>query len=182
MPNIEPAVPARIDECVPVSAVEVEPDVEINPAVAAESINEPIDSSAPIADPAISQPADLADAGMPSHCDPDAARDNPGLPNEPTAVTSRDPNSELTNEPDALTSPHLNPDLTNEPNALIRPHQGGGRKRIESVTHRGDWGKKPRTGPNNRRERSQRRAISQKTERDITWLLAPHNRVTWKPQ
>jgi hypothetical protein len=96
--GIEPVVPARIDECVPVSAVEVELDVEINPAVADESINEPIDSSAPIADPAISQPAEPADAGMPSHCDPDATRDNPGLPNEPTAVTSLDPNSDLTNE------------------------------------------------------------------------------------
>ena len=47
---IDPVVPAGINECVPVSAVEVEPDVEINPAFAAESMNEPINSSAPIAD------------------------------------------------------------------------------------------------------------------------------------
>jgi hypothetical protein len=162
--DLDPVVPVSIDECVPVSAVEVEPDVEINLSYAAEPINEPIDSSAPTADPAISQPAGPADAGMQSPCEPDATRDN----------------SDLTNEPNALTSPHDNSDLTNEPNAPTSPHHGGGRKLIESVAHCGDWGKIPKTGPN-RRERRARRARSQQTERDRTGLLPPRKLLSWKP-
>jgi hypothetical protein len=164
--EIDPVVPASIDECEPVSvsAAEVEPDVEINPAFAAESINEPIDSSAPIADNAISQPAEPVDAGMQSHCEPDTTHENAELPNEPTAPIS----------------PHHNPELPNEPNALISPHHGGGREQIESGPHRGDWGKIPIPGPN-RRERRARRARSPETERDLTSLLPPRNRLTWKP-
>jgi hypothetical protein len=185
--DFDPVVPASIDECVPISAAQVEPDVEINPVFATESINEPIDSSVPIADPAISQPAEPANAGMQSHCDPDPTGDNPGLTNEPTALTSphhpdaAGVNLYLTNEPTALSSPHHTSDLTNEPNAPTSPHHGGSRKQIESVIHRGDWGKKALTGPNNRRERRARRARSQKTGRDITCLLAPGKLLAWKP-
>jgi len=211
--DIDPFVPASIDECVPVSAVEVEPAVEINPAFAAESTNEPIHSSAPIADNAISQPDEPAESDMQSHCEPEAIRNNPDLTNEPTAPNSplhntdltnapnaptsplhntdltNEPNvptsplhnPNLTNEPNALTSSLHNPNLTNEPNALTSPHHRGGRKQIESGSHRGDWGKKPETGPNRREERRARKARSEKTERDLTCLLPHRNLLTWKP-
>jgi hypothetical protein len=123
--NIDAVVPANIDECMPVSAVQVEPSVEINLTFAAESTNGPIESSAPIANSEIPQPAEPADAGMQSHCEPDTAIENPELSNEPTALTSR----------------HHNPELPNEPTAPTSPHHGCGRKQIQSGPHRREWGK-----------------------------------------
>jgi hypothetical protein len=52
--------PASI-ECVPVSVVEVESDIQINRAFAAASTDEPIDSSIPIADKEMPQPAEPAE-------------------------------------------------------------------------------------------------------------------------
>jgi hypothetical protein len=178
--DIEPVAPARIDECVPVSAVEVELDIEINPDVAAESINEPIDSSAPIADPAISQPADPADVGMPSHCDLDATGDNPELRNGLTALTRSHDNPALRNEPTALTRSHDNPALRNEPTVPTGPHHGGGRTQIESGYHRGKWRKIPKDGSHSRERRAQRKK-RQMSDVDLRFLNSPRDLRTWKP-
>ncbi len=178
--RIDPVVPASIDEYVPVSAVEIEPDVEITPAFAAESTEEPIQLSAPIANSAISQAVEPADASVQSQRELAATGDNAELPNEPTAFTSGHHNAELPNEPTAFTSRHPNAELPNEPTALISLQHSGGRKQIESGAHRRDRDAKPKTGPN-RRERRARIAKSRKTESDLTWALPPGNVLLGKP-
>jgi len=159
--DIDPIVPASIEECEPVSAVEVEPDVEINPAFAAESTNEPIDSSAPIADNAISQPAEPADAGMQSHCEPAATRKNPELPNEPTAHTSPHHNPELPNEPTAHTSRYDKPQLPNE--RTHGPHRPAPEPRIAERTD-GPHQPAPRRRSKADRERISSRRMGKETK------------------
>ncbi len=77
--GIGPVVPASIDECVPVSIVEVESDIPINPAFAAASTDVLIDWSTPIADMEIPQPVEPADVGTLSHCEPDAIQRKPRI-------------------------------------------------------------------------------------------------------
>ena len=118
--GIDLVVPASIDECLPVSAVEIETDVEITTAFAAESTEEPIQLSVLIANSAIFQAVEPADARVQSQRERAATGDNAELPNEPTAFTSRDHNPELPNEPTAATRRHHNAELPNEPMAATR--------------------------------------------------------------
>jgi hypothetical protein len=194
--RIDPVVPAGIDECVPVSAVEIEPDVEITTAFAAESTEEPIQLSAPIANSAISQAVEPADASVQSQREPAANDDDAELPNEPTAPSSRHHNAELPNEPTAAISRHRNaelpnestalisgyhnPELPNEPTSLISLQHSGGRKQIESGAHRRDRDAKPKTGTN-RRERRAQTARSRKTKSDLAWAFPPGNVLLGKP-
>jgi hypothetical protein len=194
--GIDPVVPASIDECVPVSAVEIEPDVAITTAFAVESTEERIQLSDPIANIAICQAVEPVDASVRSQREPAATGDNAELPNEPTASTSRHHNAELPNEPTAFTSRHHNAELPNEPTATTRPYHNpklpneptalislqhsGGRKRIESGAHRRDRDAKLKTGPN-RRERRAQTARSRKTESDLTWLHPRSNHLNRKP-
>ena len=99
----------------------VEPDVAIDLAFVAESTNEPIL-------PTTRSPATRLRADEPAHTGmqlqhaPESARDNPEMPNEPTALICPHHNPELPNEPTALTSRHDNPEMPNEPTALTSRH------------------------------------------------------------
>ncbi len=178
--GIDLVVPASIDECLPVSAVEIEPDVEIYPAFAAESTEEPIQLSAPIANNAISQAVEPADAG----CNRTASR--PQLATTRNCRTNPRPSPAGTTTQNCRTNPrpsparHHNAELPNEPTAPISLQHSGGRKQIESGAHRRDRDAKPKTGPN-RRERRARIARSQKTESDLTWLQPQRNHLNRKP-
>ena len=134
----------------------------------------------PIADKEIPQPAEPADAGTPSHCEPDAISENPELPNEPTDLASPHHNPKLPNEPTASTRPHHNPKLPNEPTATTRPYQGDVRKQIESGSHRREWRKKPKDGPHSR----ERKAQSEKrrmSDEDLSFLYPSRDLLTWQP-
>ena len=106
------------DECMPVPAVAAELDLEIEPAFGAEYADEPIPLSDSSANNAIFGPDESIHASMQSEQETEAIRDNPELPNEPTAPIDRHDNPELPNEPTALVDPHDNPELPNEPTAL----------------------------------------------------------------
>jgi hypothetical protein len=56
--KLDSVVLASIDECVPVTAKAVDPDSQIDPASAADSIHAPIDSSTPIAETGMTEPVD----------------------------------------------------------------------------------------------------------------------------
>jgi hypothetical protein len=138
--DIDPVIPASIGVCLPVSAVEVEPDVEIDRAFAAESIDEPIQPSDPIAGNPISEPAATCDdpelpsettAPIGGYVNPElpneptarfGAHDIPKSPNEPTAPVGAHAIAELPNEPTVLTGRHAIAELPNEPTVLTGAH------------------------------------------------------------